>query len=124
MPTTLPVTKIQEMVKKILSEEFIPRLIDRAVQAHTQGGQYPGCKCTYCETKRWATAYVGTTNMRSVRKFYYLLFDNGDNYMERSYWESALIQEEDQIRDLINNLREIKRFEARQELKREVERIL
>ena len=124
MSTTSPVERIQQRVQQKLNEEFIKHLVNVAIAYHTRKRSRPGCDCSYCDTKRWAAAYVGTTNMRSVGRFYYLLQDNGDTFIERTFWESLLTQEEDQIKDLIEQHREFKRKETRTKLLEEKERVL
>ena len=123
-PSTSLTQRIQKRIEEIVKEEFAHTLLTALVKAHTQGGQYPGCSCDYCNMKRWATSYVGTTNMNTVRRFYHLIHDNGADILEKSFWQSLLIEEEDQVRDLINQCREIKRSEVRRRLKQEKEKIL
>lgn len=126
MSTISPLERIQKKVQARLNKEFVPHLIEEAVNYHTRQRMRPGCVCSYCEMKRWATSYVGTTKMNEVKKYVttaYIYLDEMGNAYHR-FWESGVYVDEDEISEAVKKNREAKRKEVRSELNAEKQIIL
>lgn len=86
----------------------------------------PGCDCSYCQKKRWATVFVGTTTMKEISKYlhnYYVVFDP-NKAKQLKFWESGVYLDEEQVKETVEGCREARRIEARKELQKEKDRIL
>jgi hypothetical protein len=99
--TSATITTIRNRVENTLNAEFIPFLAEKAVDFHCRKGIRTWCECSFCNTKRNASAAIGS----------------GYSYLSLGKISPFSQIERETFRTLVENFREQKRKVFRKRLK-------